>query len=53
MKKIIILTMSIALSSVLFTACSSNNKVVKNEIKIDKQKIAEAYQELNRELKNK
>jgi sensor domain CHASE-containing protein len=52
MKKITIFTILILLSSVLFTACSNKNKISNNEIKIDKQKIKEAYQELNRELKN-
>jgi len=55
MKLFTITTISILMCSVLFTACSNKQDMKKAAIqkvkKMDKQKIKEAFQELNNELK--
>jgi len=51
MKKLTILTISIFISSILFTACSNKHTIKKEPRKIDNNKIKEAFQELDKELK--
>ena len=53
MKTLTMFIITLLISSVLFTACSSKSNIIKSELKVDQDKINKAHQELNRELKNK